>query len=90
MTVLVGCCIAFIVLYLITGQKNIIDIINIALKSKGIKLENENINEKVNEKIKDKPQYNKKEKKMKKIIIKIKPKKESQNLVKNTKEKVKI
>ena len=79
MTVLVGCCIAFIVLYLITGQKNIIDIINIALKSKGIELENENINEKVkekvNEKIKDKPQYNKKEKKNEKDNNKDKAKK---------------
>ena len=73
MTALLGCCIAFIVLYLITGQKNIMNILNIALKSKGVELENENINEKVtekvnekaNEKIKDKPKDDKKDKEKK-------------------------
>ena len=50
MIVLIGICIAFIVLFLITGQQNIMNILNIALKSKGIEIGNENFNEKITEK----------------------------------------
>ena len=61
MSALFGFFIVFIVFHIITGQKNIVDILNIALKSKGIEFPKEKVNEKIQEKIKDKPKENKKE-----------------------------
>ena len=67
MTALLGLFIVFIVLHLITGQKNIMNIINTALKNKGLEMDKDNLKELIKEnEVKEEKNKDKKEEKHKK------------------------